>query len=229
MPSRVIPKEALTAYQRWELAAFEEAIPPGSPESEEAPPSQPEEGPEDVVVSLPTAEELQRIQQDAWNEGYQLGIAEGRQAGFEEGKKSGEHYARRLADLAEAMDTQRLRQDEQVAEEILQLALTVARQLVHTQIAVKPGVVIAAIQDALSVFAEIPANLRLALNPADVQEVRAWLAGEQGQIPCRILEDMEIERGGFRLESDFSEMHAELSRRWREIVGALGSRMEWLE
>ena len=62
-----IPKEKLTAYQRWELAAFDEEeaqaaepepeLPPPEPEPE-PPPPEPE--PELPPVILPTAEDIER-------------------------------------------------------------------------------------------------------------------------------------------------------------------------
>ena len=93
--SRVIPKEQLTAYQRWELGSFE---PIPVVEAEPPPPE-----PEPVLsVPLPTAEDIERIQQDAWQEGYDLGFTEGRKAGYEDGYKTGEEHAERLRQLAEA-------------------------------------------------------------------------------------------------------------------------------
>ena len=57
MSSKSIPKEQLSAYQRWELSAFDQ---PGA------------------GVKLPTADEIQRIQQQAYQEGFAAGMKDGR-------------------------------------------------------------------------------------------------------------------------------------------------------
>ena len=137
--SKVIPKEQLTAYQRWELAAFEDAgmgLPPGTrpPHAGEPRLGEPDPAGEEALrLTLPTAEDLERIHQEAWQEGYTLGLEEGRKAGFETGRQEGEKYVRQLRALAEALESERVRQDEAVAQEVLALALAVSQQLVGTR------------------------------------------------------------------------------------------------
>ena len=55
--NKTIPKEQLSAYQRWELSNFD----------------QPAEG-----VKLPSANDIQRIQQQAYQEGFAAGMKDGR-------------------------------------------------------------------------------------------------------------------------------------------------------
>jgi flagellar assembly protein FliH len=79
--SKVIPKEQLTAYQRWELAAFEDS---GLGQRAAATPSPPTPTlrTKRSKVVLPTAEEVEELHQEAWREGYNLGQEEGRKAGL---------------------------------------------------------------------------------------------------------------------------------------------------
>ena len=74
MSSAAIPKEQLSAYQRWEMASFDDKP----------------IGPSDTIESLtvplelpvlPTAEEITTILENARLEGYALGLEEGRQTG----------------------------------------------------------------------------------------------------------------------------------------------------
>jgi flagellar assembly protein FliH len=220
MPSHVIPKEQLTAYQRWELAAVEDL-----------PPTQEQEGGDGIRpgLSFPTAEELERIQQSAWREGRELGMKEGREAGFAEGRRAGEAHVQRLSRLADAMEVERLLQDKVVAEEILNLALGIAQQVLRTRLAAKRGVVIEAMRQAFSSLPSLASHLRVVVNPADAEDVRAWLSNEHGHVACKVVEDAELGRGSFRFENDHSILHGELSARWREVVSCLGADQEWLE
>jgi flagellar assembly protein FliH len=218
MASRVIPKEQLTAYQRWELATVENTSP-----------LQPGRRGAEVAVNLPTAEDLQRIQQDAWQEGNELGLKEGREKGYQEGIKAAQDYIQRLAHLVEALDGGRMLQEEAIAREILNLALMVARQILRTTVEVKEGVVVAAIKDAFASLPSLTGHLRVVVNPADAGDIRRWLSADHSHIVCKVQEDPGMARGSFRFENDHSILHGELAERWRAVVESLGSDLEWLE
>lgn len=225
MPSRVIPKEQLTAYQRWELAAVDDADAASGVEG----PGRGVASKDKRSVNLPTAEQVEGIHQEAWREGHELGIKEGREAGYQEGLREGQEHLQRLNQFLEALDVQRLLQEEVVAKEVLNLALAVARQMLRTSLSVKQGLVLEAIREAFTSLPSLSSHLRVAVNPADAEEVRSWLSEEHGHISCKVLEDPGLERGSFRFENDHSILHGELSARWNEVVSCLGVDQEWLE
>ena len=86
-----IPRDKLTAYQRWEMAAFDEAEQAAERAAEEAArqaatsPVEPEVVPEPVIESveteaapvivLPTAAEIEQMHADAHEQGYAAGYA----------------------------------------------------------------------------------------------------------------------------------------------------------
>lgn len=215
--SKVIPKEQLTAYQRWELAAFDEEA-----ANHHAQP--PRTAAVDVPdkVALPTAEELERLHQEAWQEGYDLGLEEGRKAGFETGRQAGEDHARRLAALADAIEAGRLRQDEEIAREVLTLALTVARQVVRRAIGVKPELILDGIREALLSLPALNGHHKIVTHPDHVQIVQDWLAHEHGHLSWKVAQDAQLEPGSFRFESTYSELDGSLRARWQEITECLG-------
>lgn len=219
MASPVIPKEQLTAYQRWELLGFDDQPGPvaGS-------------GPEDpLAVSLPTAEELEHIHQQAAQEGFKIGRDEGYRAGYEAGRKAAEAVAGQLTDLAEALDLEQLSRDEAVAQELLELALTVAKQMVRSALQVKQGMVLEVIREAMNALPSLTGHLRILVHPDDVEPLREFMESEHAHFTFKVVPDGRIERGGFRLESNHSEVDGQLPIRWREIVDCLGSDTAWLE
>jgi flagellar assembly protein FliH len=232
--SKVIPKEQLTAYQRWELAAFEDTGHGSAPG-----PAQEGEAPQDVAgsgegdtplpMTLPTAEALERLHQEAWQEGYNLGVEEGHKAGFETGRQEGERYARQLRALAEALESERVRQDEAVAQEVLALAITVAQQVVGTTLRVKPELLLATIREALLSLPSLSGHYRVMVHPESAQVVRDWLAQEHGHLSWKLVEDEQMEPGGFRFESAHSALDGSMKVRWREVVECLGANTEWLD
>ena len=74
--SNIVPKEQLSAYQRWEMDAFDE-----------------------THAAFPTAEGVEQIQQQAHQEGYQEGLQQGREQGYREGGAQALQEAQRLNQL----------------------------------------------------------------------------------------------------------------------------------
>jgi flagellar assembly protein FliH len=221
MASPVIPKEQLTAYQRWELLGFEDG--PGQAGPRRGGREEPEE------VPLPTAEQIEQIHQQAAQEGFKIGKDEGYKAGYEAGRKEAKTLAAKGAELADQLDHARLRQDDAIAQELLGLALTVAKQLLRTALEVKEGLVVEAIREAMSALPSLTGHLRVSVHPSDVDALREFMESEHGQFSFKIAPDIRLKRGSFRLETNHSEVDGQLPTRWREIVECLGGDNEWLD
>jgi flagellar assembly protein FliH len=200
----IIPKEQLTAYQRWELASLEE---------------KPAASPEAPAVRLPTAEEIERIHQQAWQEGYTAGLREGR--------AQGEHDARRMHALLVNFREALARFEGEMAEEILALALEVARQMVRRTLSQEPERVLDVVREAIESLPELTEHPVLVLNPEDANLVRQMLAYEYQESVWRVIEDPHMARGGCRIETAEGELDATVETRWKRIVSALGSDADW--
>lgn len=224
MTAKVIPKEQLTAYQRYELSAFNEP-PAGGSQSE----GESQEVAQAPKLVLPTAEDIERIHQEAWAEGHRMGREEGRQIGYEEGREAGLAYAEQLRVLAETLEAEKLREDAEVADEVLELALAIARQVIRATLRVKPELMLELVREALLNLPSLSGHTRVVVHPDNAQLVRDWLAHEHNHLGWKVLEDPHMEPGGFRFDNPHSELDATLPTRWQEIVSCLGSETEWLE
>ncbi len=220
MAAPIIPKEQLTAYQRWELLGFDDGPRvTGSKRGRE----EPEE------VQLPTAEQIEQIHQQAAQEGFKLGKDEGYKAGYEAGRKAAKALAARVSELVDQLDQARLRQDDAIAQELLNLALTVAKQLLRTALEVKEGLVIEAVREAMGALPSLSGHLRISAHPDDAEALREFMESEHGQFSFKVVPDPRLGRGGFRLQTNYSEVDGQLATRWQEIVECLGSDDAWLE
>ncbi len=227
--SKVIPKEQLTAYQRWELAPFDEhqASPtPGLvnvqlPNPDPPPPVEP-------PIQLPTAEEIEQLHQEAWQEGFQLGKEEGLKTGLAASREEGERYVRQLQVLAAELEGGQLRQDEEVAREVLELALVMARQILRSALTVKPELILDAISEALKTLPALNGHHKIITHPDSAQFVRDWLAREHGHLSWKVAEDARMEPGDFRFESAYSELDGSIRSRWLELTSCLGADTSWL-
>ena len=204
MSDAVIPKEQLTAWQRWELPAFD-AI----------------EEQRVATSALPTAEELEQIHQQARDEGYQAGYAEGSRKAAEE--------AQRLAGLLDSLTGELQQVDQGIAQDLLSLSLEVARQMLHQTLATRPEVLLEVIRDAISSLPQFNQGAHLVLHPADAELVRANMGEQLNHSGWKIFEDAQMERGGCRVETAHSQIDATLATRWKHVVASIGQDDSWVE
>ena len=113
----MIPKEQLTAYQRWEMASFDEA-------------------PKQVTTSTDSPvlnEDLTAIREQARHEAYAKGLAEGYQTGHSEGLSTGlaesqeqtAELIKQLTSIAANFTNEISQADNLIAAELLDLAMEV--------------------------------------------------------------------------------------------------------
>ncbi|ATE59424.1 flagellar assembly protein FliH [Thauera sinica] len=227
--------QAAGAYRRWEPVDFDAPETPPAPDppppaEEPAPaPLQPEPEPEPLAgLQLPTAEDIERMHEDARAAGHAEGHAEGYAAGFEAGREAGqaegaervEEAARRLAELAGNLDQALGRLDQEVAEELMALSIEIARQMVHHTLAVHPEAVIDTVRSALLQIPQGHAQIRL--HPDDCELVRQHMGEQLGHSGHRIIEDAELLRGSCRIDSPGAQVDATLETRWQRTLETLG-------
>lgn len=204
MSSNIIPKEQLSAYQRWELNSLDGSA--GSSVS---------------TVPLPTAEEVENIHQQAYQEGFA--------AGYREGKDKVDAELARLAQLMSALDGALNQFDETLTQNLLSLALDVARQMLREALRVRPELVLPVIREAVNSLPQAGQHPHLNLHPEDAALVRSLMADELNHFHWKLIENSRVERGGCRVETTNSEIDATMENRWKRILVALGREGAWLE
>jgi len=207
-------KGKLSPWERWELASFDESERARAKDSEAA----------DSEVKLPSAEEVEAIRLAAHAEGLQQGRQEGYAAGRAEALADG----RRLAELGSALDEALAKLDQQIAEDLLGLALEVARQVVRQAIAVKPELVLGVLREALAQMPQVHAMIHM--HPDDASLTRSYLGDQLAHAGHRIVEDPRLSRGDCIIESGSSQLDASVATRWKRVaenLGMLGIDADW--
>lgn len=200
MSDVVTAPEKLTAWQRWELPNFEAGGAVGA-----------------GGVALPTASQLEDIQRLAREEGYRNGYAEGMQKAAQENQ--------RLTALIDSLSKQ---VDDQIAQELLELSLDVARQMLHQALKVDPELLLGVVREAIGTLPHFNQGAHLVLHPADAALVRERMGEQLTHSGWKIFEDDRVERGGARIETANSQIDASLETRWNRVVAALGQDTKWL-
>ena len=209
MSNAVIPKENQTAWQRWELASLGPAaarIPAAGTQAKSA-------------AKLPTAEDIERIHRDAHKQGFD--------AGYEEGTARARMEALRLHTLVEQLDGALAEFDQKVAEELLGLALEVARQVLRQAIAARPETILEVVKEALL---QLPhQHAALYLHPEDASLVRSYLGDQLAHAGHRLHEEPAMARGGVRVDAGGSHLDASVETRWRSVIEGMGAASDWIE
>jgi flagellar assembly protein FliH len=201
----------LTAWERWELAEFDGTTrKPAAAKPEPEKPAQPE-------VVLPTAEDIERIHQEAHRQGYQ--------AGYSEGQAKARNEAERLGRGATKLETALAGLDAGVADELLALALELARQVVRGEISARPETLLDVVREALE---QLPhQHAAIYLNPEDASLARSYLGDQLTHAGHRIHEDSKLARGDCVLEAGGSHLDASVATRWRRVLEGLGIENAW--
>ena len=171
-----------------------------------------------------TIEQIDRIQQEAREEGFREGEAAGRREGAAAVQAEAEHLARVLDSLVPAVEGL----DRRVEQELVTLAVTVARQLVRRELRTDPGQIVAAVREAFAVLPSSERRVRLHLHPEDARIVREALHLSELEQPWKVIEDPTLSRGGAWLETDISRVDATVESRLNAVVAEMwgGERRE---
>ena len=207
---QLIPKEQLTAFQRWELASFDSV----SKKGQAAP-----------APSPSSAEELQRIQKKAYEEGY----ARGHEAGQAAGMQIAERETSQLQTLMQNLQTALNQVDQQLAQSLLDLSLEIAHKMVTEALEVHPEIILKIVSTAISSLPHFNQNAHLILNPLDAELVRREMGDQLMHAGWKIFTDAKIARGGCRVETAHSHIDATNPARWRAIVESIGQDKSWLK
>jgi flagellar assembly protein FliH len=205
MSSVVIPKERLTAYQRWELASFDDET----------------DGHgfgKDKVSSLEAIKEAARA----------AGHAEGFAEGLKESRAHTEALRERLDALFQNTQNELAGLHEQVSAQTLDLALTLTKAMLHQALNVKPELILPVVREAIGKLPALSGHTHLLLNPDDLKLVNELMKDELASYGIRTRPDVSMHRGGCRIETHTGAADAGIESRWQRICKALGQDNDWL-
>lgn len=222
------------SFTAWQMPVFDTpetaAAPAPEPAVDADPAPPPAMAPEEAAAAdtddetaapfrFPTADDIEKLQQEAHREGYA--------AGYEEGTARVRMEAMRLHSVVEQLEEALAALDNSIAREVLNLGVEIARNVVRQTIRVNPEVVVAVVREAIN---QLPhQHTAIYLNPEDASVVRSHIGDQLTHAGHRIFEDGAIARGGCKVESGGSQIDATVPTRWDRIVESLVDGAEWLE
>lgn len=223
---RFIPREEVQAVSVWEFPSMD-----GKPsKAQQDAAAQVETDLINEVPELPVPD-LEALRQQAFEEGFE----QGRQAGEKATRdaldaplrRTAEDAARRLGLLLQNAQAELQHADEALANQLLQLACDLARQVVRRELEQPLEVLKAVIAEALAQTVDNHLRRTVKLNPMDLallqNHLNEWTEG--GQVSF-VAHD-KLNAGGCVVETSACTVDASIEKRWARAVANIGCTAEW--
>ncbi len=168
--------------------------------------------------ALLTAEKLEELQKQAYDEAFAAGLADGRKAGEQEVNRR----IARLDELLRAMSQPLEALDDEVLQQLVDLAMSTVKQLFRREIRVEPSHVIGVVREAIQLLPLASKSVRVRLHPDDAELVRDSLSkASDDEQAWSIVEDPLIDRGGCSVITENSQVDAQTQTRLQTVIGAI--------
>jgi flagellar assembly protein FliH len=175
--------------------------------------------------SMLTAEQLEQVHKQAFNEGFEEGKKNGFEYGHKEallnGKRTLEETVERIDGLMQTLHTPLKQLDDQVEREIVELIIATVRQLARREIKADPEQIVGVVREALAILPVSSRDVQLILHPDDAELIREVYAITEKEVGWTIVEDPVLERGGCKVSTDISRVDATLESRLATLVTQL--------
>jgi flagellar assembly protein FliH len=158
-------------------------------------------------------------------------VGEARQAGYRDGETAGKRLAaaeiqpliERLARTIEEIAALRPRLMREAEAELLELALAIARRILHREISVDPSALAGLVKAALEKLAAQEIQ-RIRIHPELEPALRRALQ-EEGRGGLEVLADATVEPGGLRFETARGQLDSSIETQLAEIGRGLADRL----
>lgn len=176
-------------------------------------------------VRLPTAQDIERVHQEAHREGYETG----QNAGYQAGLAKAQTEAARLSALMHALDASIQNLEQNLGQDVLSLSLDIAKQILRQAFKVKPELLLPIVRSVMESLPQNAQHPHIHLHPEDAALVRELLSAELPHAGWKVVDDPRVARGGCLIETATSEVDATLPNRWQRLAAALGQDNSWLD
>lgn len=223
--SRFIPREELGDVTSWNPAAFGErrqaprsAHPAGHANGKPAPEQPPQTTEAEWRGRIATA------RQQGYEDGYRDGMA-----ALEGFKLSHQReVSAQLGALLDGFDAQFAALDRRLAQNISQLAVQLAQQVLRAELQQNPAVVARVAAEAVAGVVLSARQITVLVHPDDLPLVAAGAEETLRGRGARLQPDASLERGGVLVQSDAGCVDARIESRWAQAAATLGVPAPWV-
>ena len=204
----ILARERIDSYQRWELPLVDEAEMAAAAAAAEAEAAA-------ARSRLPTIANMEAIEREAREEGFNAGLVEGRAMA----RRELVAQMARLEALYTAAATPLAALDADVGTELAQLATLIAERALGYELTTHPERIVDIVRQSVAALPANARHLRVHLHPDDAALVRDYQ--NAGEHPWQIVDDVDLLRGDCRLESENSRLDATVKTRLAAVIDAV--------
>ncbi|MCW8090360.1 flagellar assembly protein FliH [Alteromonas sp. ASW11-130] len=204
---------------------------------------EPPEEVEEEEIKPPTAEEIEAIRQAAYDEGHQegkqIGFDEGKSEGLEAGQKQGydegfaageneglesgkqqiDAQANAWQQLIEQLNSPLGQVNEDVRKQLVNLALTLARSVIRTEIKTNDDVIFQALSEGLKALPINEKQYQLQMHPDDIARVKSHYSDEEiTSKNWQLVESPSMQPGGCEIITTQNAVDVSIDRRVRDVI-----------
>ena len=202
----------------------------------------PEEEPEPEQPSL-TIAEIERIRQDAFDEGlkqgheqgyidgFEKGVTEGKEAGYKEGlelgKKQGEEDIKPLIEeqllglrtILDSLTAPLNKVDEQAEKQLVNLAVMLAEAVIYQEVKTSPDIILHTLKQSIDALNADQQKVKIHLNPDDLTLIKARYTEQTiADNNWQLVSEPTLERGGCEVKTAQSSLDMTLKTRVKETL-----------
>ena len=176
---------------------------------------------DDKTPGLMTAEQIERIQSQAFKEAYETGFAKGRAEGMAAGQEEITRNAQLLDELLQSLSRPFAEMDEDVTQQIVDLSVAIARQLVRRELKQDATQIVGVVQEAVALLPVAARGVKVCLHPDDARVMRDTLPAVDGERSWTLVDDPGLARGDCCILTETSRIDASLEKRLNAIASQL--------
>lgn len=226
--SRFIPSEEVGDFKQWKFDAVD-----GSDLLEPEPDPEPAA---ELPVALDEAAHQALVQQ-ARDEAYAEGFAQGQaQTALEWQRRldeyiahQGQEAAQRLQSVLQTLDASLIDMQQHMAQQVLELACGIARQVVRQELSVNPNALLPVVREAVGMLVSEGRPAVVRLHPSDMDAMAQPLRDEIQAPGVQWMPDAAVPAGGCLVESAGTVVDGSIDKRWQRALAALGLQSPWDE
>ena len=170
-----------------------------------------------------TAQQVAAARTQAYQDGYRDGLV-----ALESFKQSfASQVSAQVGQVLQALDSELGQLEQQMATSLARVATELARQVVRSELSVRPALVAQVAREAVNAVLASARQITVLVNPDDHALVAGGCEDALLARGARLLAQAGIARGGCRVESDAGTVDARVAARWAQATHALGTGVAW--
>lgn len=181
----------------------------------------------------PPPVDVEAIASDARHAGYQDGYRDGLAALDSYKQTQAAQMAAFMSDqVGSIVNDLHARLDsleQQLSGRIAGVALELARQVVRSEISLRPELVVTVAEEALNTLLSSARQVTLSMHPDDYALAKGALTEQLQARGARVMSDPHVSPGGCVVGSDIAVVDARIEARWLRAAAAMGASSEWGE